>query len=117
MTVYDWPDGVNKKAYGVTEIFLDNVQREDTDSGLPLQWAKNTWTPRKWSLSLHMTKKEYGIFNAWWRNTLNGGASPFRFPNLSCDGTYATYMMTSAPDPKGTQGWRDVRLEFVEALA
>lgn len=117
MTIYEWPNGVNKKAYGVSEVYVDNVQREQTDSGLPLQWSRNTWAPRKWTLSLHMTKAEHEIFRRWWMDSLGGGAAPFHFPNLACDGTTATYYMSSEPSPQGTQGWKDVSLEFTEALA
>ena len=83
MTVYSWPQGVNKKVFGLKQVYTDNTVKTETDSGLVLAYAKGTWSPRRYELSLHMTKDEFATFDTWFRNTLKGCAGVFSFPDLS----------------------------------
>ena len=118
MTVYSWPSGVPMKASGVTDSLDDNRIVTKSESGIVLSYSRNTFTPRVWDVTIHMTRAQYEALIEWYRTTLGGGAGWFRYPDLSLlDGTLATYMMDSKPEPSGTQDWIDVGMKFREVPA
>ena len=117
MTVYQWPTGVNKRIYGLKQVYQDNTVRTESDSGIVLAYAKGTWTPRRYEASLHMTKTEFEAFDSWYRNTLRGTAGVFSFPDLSCTGGTACYRFAAVPELSATVYYRDVSLTFEEVPA
>ncbi|MBR7080846.1 MAG: hypothetical protein IKI40_10080 [Treponema sp.] len=118
MTVYSWPEGVPTKCFGVTDSLDDNRVVTKSESGIVLSYSRNTFTPRVWKLSIHMTRPQYELLIAWYRNVLGGGSGWFRYTDLAkLDGTMATYMMDSVPVPNGTQKYIDVDFEFREVPA
>ena len=113
MTIYDWPEGVPKKIYGLKRSMEDNRVVTESESGIVLQWAKNTFVPLIFSFGLHLTDSEEAIFFNWVRGTLGGGAGYFRF---SLDGgTPQVYRFVSMPDSDGSTGFKDVQCEIEEA--
>lgn len=102
-------------SYGVTDSLDNNTIKTKSESGLVLSYSRNTFTPRIWSVNIHMTKEEYETLIAWYRDVLGGGSGWFRYPDLSLlDGTMATYMFDEDPSASGTQQFKDVSCKFRE---
>lgn len=116
MTIYSWPENVPSKAYGVQPGYADNVIRKESDSGLVLQYAKNTYTQKTYTFGVHMTKKQYALFDAWFKDVLGGGAAPFYFPSLDGNPGMVAYYMTEPPDPSTGQTFKDVSISVIEAV-
>ena len=112
MTIYTWPEGVPKKIYGLKRSVNDNRVVTQSESGIVLQWAKNTFVPRNFSFGLHLTDAQETVFMDWVRNTLSGGSGYFRF---SLDGVNTNvYRFVNMPDSDGSPGFKDVQCEIEE---
>ena len=112
MTIYTWPEGVPKNVYGVKSSLNDNRIVTESDSGIVLQYAKNTFIPKTFSFGLHLTDQQEKTFMDWVRYTLNGGTGYFRFSLDDSPGN--VYCFKSIPDSDGTTGFKDVMCEIEE---
>lgn len=113
MTIYTWPEGVPKNIYGYKKAINDNRVVTESDSGIVLQYAKNTFVPQSYSFGLHLTDAQEAIFMDWVRNTLNGGAGYFYF-SFTENGAQEVVRFKNMPDSDGSTGFKDVQCEIEE---
>lgn len=115
MIIYKWPKDVPDKAYGIEPGYDDNVVRTESDSGIVLQYSKNTFTPKTYSFGVHMTKKQKAVFDDWYSNTLGGGSAPFYFKSLDGGEKLVSYMFSEPPSPDVNGNFVDVTMNVRES--
>ena len=124
MAAANWPEGVNKKAYGQDSSYAENRVELEYKSGRTCYYRKNSTERQDHTVNMGFddarpvsgTKTEFRLFLSWFENTIKGGTVPFYFPDVTVrDGhTERLYYMKETPTWSG-QRRKEVTFTLREA--
>ncbi len=113
MDVYQWPDGVGTRFFGMNGKPKENVKLTEFLSGRTVGIRNNTKQIMTWTLSLRLTMRELEIFWSWFNDTLGQTAGGFLCPALGPN----VYRFTGIPDPQDTdQTARTLKMDIEEVF-
>lgn len=112
-----WAVDVNKKVYGVSGGYVENVEVVGFDSGKKRSFNRNTAIKQKFSVMLSLNDKgtdsEFKRFDKWLKTSLGGIGETFLFPDLNGSGKDKEYRMTEFPTWQGTTR-KEITMEWEE---
>lgn len=98
----EWPEGVNKKFYGMQRSPEDNTLVTQFESGRKRYTLRNSVPKITFSVMLDIkTKTEERNFWAWYSNVLCSRTQTVNLPDFLGSGTTVEYRMTEEPSAEG----------------
>lgn len=110
METQNWPQGVNKKAYGADNGFAENREAVEYKSGRRVYYLRNSVARKTHAVTMKFDdvtivsggKTEFGLFMHFFETTIKSGTVPFYFADLSNKGVgERLYYMIETPQNKG----------------
>lgn len=111
MIAANWPEGVNKKAYGQDSSYAENREEVEYKSGRRIYYRKNSTERQTHAVNMAFddarpvsgSKTEFRVFLSWFEDVIKGGTVPFYFPDVTVrDGqTSRLYYMKEPPTWSG----------------
>lgn len=115
-----WPDGVNRRAYGLEISGAANYTEVTFEAGTKRRILNDLRAHKTYTFKLSMDddpasgSTEFKAFMAWYEETLHSGAETFEFIDFDNVSKTKEYFMASPPKATG-QSPKEVSLSLEEA--
>lgn len=103
----NWPDKVNKKAYGLETSFGKNYTEVSFEAGTKRRILNDLKVRKKYTFKIDMADSpknqtsEYKVFMNWFDNTIHGGAESFSFIDFENVENEKEYFFAELPSSSG----------------